>query len=845
MKRYSVTNELKTLFDKNIEIIKVLSPESVSYLILYLSLGEISKSFSGDALFDILPSMLSGSGKTQEDFQQGFYTKVRQVGEKLELISFETTEGESSNFMATESFIGSVLDIISEESGDSISIISLFNQSILHGIFNSRPLSGTNNLIIRMMKFLEVKPEDLPRLKEKEISYSKEETKTNTSVDDFIKRFPMFGALGSSPIFGGRIPGIGGEEEEGVLEKYSTCLTSNEYIDGLDPHVQSSSNNYLSRLVDILLCRKKGNAIILGDPGCGKTALVEELSRLIVAGKIPALSGKKIYSLNLNSLVAGTQFRGQFEDRIQKVITEVVKNKDSIIFIDEIHNLVGSGNQAGQGDAANILKPYLARGEFQCIGTTTTEEYNKFIAKDGALKRRFQVVNVSEPGEDETVKILEKISKNYSDFHGVTYPKEVTELCVKLSGRYITDRFFPDKAIEVLDLSGSIAKQRSTVVNIDEVKKELSECQETKINLVKEGKIDEASELLSKEKECSDLLNGKSINKVEVTEDDVLNVISQISGVPVDKIKKTETTKIRDMKADLLNKVVGQDKAVNEVVLGFQRGLLGLRDINKPVSYLFVGPTGVGKTLICKEVAIQFFGSERSLIRFDMSEYSEQHQITKLTGATASYVGYGDTPGFEKVRRNPYSIVLFDEIEKAHPSIFNIFLQILDEGKVSLGDGREVDFRHCIIVFTGNIGTKELNSKRNIGFDGGDRKKEKDDIVIKAVKKQFSPEFINRLSGITIFNELEKKDMSKIFELEMSKLRSRLKEKGLSIKVDKSVKERVISNVDLKYGARDLQRGLVDNVENPICNHMLSDNYGGEKMFKLTVKEDEVEVSCQ
>ena len=641
-----------------------------------------------------------------------------------------------------------------------------------------------------------------------------------------------------SMMFGGIDPGKK-DEGSGYLSKYSRCITSPEYVKTLDPHVPGADGEKsMSRLIEILSCRKKNNAIILGNPGCGKTALVEELAKQIHDGKIPALRDKQIYSLNLNNLVSGTKFRGEFEEKVQGIIDEVLENKNAIVFIDEIHNIVGSGSSSGNGDVANILKPVLARGEFQCIGSTTIEEYRKFIEKDGALKRRFQTVNVSEPSVPETIKILSQVSKKYATFHNVVYPKPVLELCVTLSDRYVTDRFFPDKAIEVLDLVGSVAKGIA-IEEVDHqgIKDELDKIRQSKISKTMEGNIQEAKELKKKEDELSDKMNGPSHK--EVTVDNVYKVISQMSGVPVDRISKTEVDKIRDMKANLETKVIGQGDAVSEVVSGIQRGLLGLRDISKPLSYLFVGPTGVGKTLICKEVATQFFGSPNSLIRFDMSEFSEAHQITKLTGATASYVGYDDSPGFEKVRRNPYSLVLFDEIEKAHPSIFNIFLQILDDGVVSLGNGQKVDFRHCIVVFTGNIGTREVDSdKGSIGFEQGNKRKKTTEIVMKAVKKVFRPEFLNRLSNVTVFNNLSTDDLAKIFDIELGKLKARLKEKSMTVKLGKGVKEKICSEVDLKYGARDLQRGIVGTIENGICNFMISDNYSGEKKFTVSLGKD-------
>lgn len=596
----------------------------------------------------------------------------------------------------------------------------------------------------------------------------------------------------------------------------------------------------ISQIIEILCCRKKNNAVLLGDPGCGKTAVVEGLVQKINKGDVPReLKDKKIYSLDLNALVSGTKYRGEYEQRLQEIIKEVCSNPDVIIYIDEFHNLVGNGGSAGNGDGANILKPYLARGEFQCIGSTTVDEYRKFVEKDGALKRRFQNVQINEPTPDETVDILRNLSDQYSKYHKVNYTDEVIQACVDWSGRYITDRFFPDKAIDCLDMSGSLAKlEKSLDYSIlTKLEEELIDLNEKEAEYVKDLDFEKGNDILNKKKvllkrieKTKNTLKSKEENPKNwptVTIKNVAAVVSKISKVPVDKINQTDLEKLKSMKDSLEKKVIGQEEAVSKVVLNLQRNFLGLRDENKPIAtMLFVGPTGTGKSLICKEIAKEFFGSEKSLIRFDMGEFGERHEVTKLTGSTASYVGYDDTPLLEQVRRNPYSVVLFDEIEKAAPEIYNIFLNILDEGSVTLGNGVKVDFKNTIIIFTGNIGTKELSIKGDgIGFSkitAEGKKKEITDIVIKAVKKEFKPEFINRLSSITVFNELTKDKLNLIFDLELSKLSERLSRKGISIEVSNSLKNKIISECDTNFGARDLQRNITKWIEDEICNSMLT-----------------------
>lgn len=627
------------------------------------------------------------------------------------------------------------------------------------------------------------------------------------------------------------------DSETPYLDLYSYDMTDAARLGKYDPVVGRLSE--IRQMTEILCCRKKNNVVLLGDPGCGKTAVVELLAQKITQGDVPIqLKDKRICSLDLNALVSGTKYRGEYEQRLQGIIQEVCDNPNIIVYIDEFHNLVGNGGSAGNGDGANILKPYLARGEFQCIGSTTLDEYRKWVEKDGALKRRFQNVTVDEPSAEETTSILEGLAKKYEKYHRVRYDKDVLKACVDWSGRYINDRFFPDKAIDCMDMAGSLAKLENidtTPSPLELLKQQLEEVRQKKTNAMIENRFDDGLKLKEKENEIESKIRVEEKksgsekdrkNWPKVTIKEVADVISKISKVPVDKISESETEKIRDMKQSLEKKVIGQDLAVTRITTALQRNFLGLRDPQKPIaSLLLVGPTGTGKTLICKEMAKEFFGSEKALIKFDMAEFSEHHEVTKLTGSTASYVGYDDAPLLEQVRRQPYSVVLFDEIEKAAPEIYNIFLSILDEGTVALGNGQRVDFKNCIIVFTGNVGTKELAlTGKGLGFGGkteGEMKKTQEKIVMKAVEKHFRPEFINRLTNITVFNELHQPEMMKIFDLEIAKLKERLRSSGYSLTVDKKVKELCVSQCDPKYGARDLNRSITRNIEDVLCQAIL------------------------
>lgn len=633
-----------------------------------------------------------------------------------------------------------------------------------------------------------------------------------------------------------------------MLDKFSKDLTKEAEF--MDPILGREGE--LRQLYEILGCKKKNNAILIGEAGVGKTALIELLAQKIYRKEAPIeFQEKRIYSLDLNALVAGTKYRGQYEERLKGIIEEVTADKNIIVFIDEIHNLVGNGSSDSSGDAANILKPHLARGTFQCIGSTTYKEYRKTIEKDSALKRRFQNIRIEEPGKKETLNILKGIKKHYEKFHGVTYSKEILELCVDLTERYITDRHFPDKAIDALDLAGSLAGLR----NSEEGSDEIQDIRET-IEAAKNEKIKAVVDLdwttagKAREKEIELTKSLEKINaakkKISVTDLDVKEAIGKRAGVPIEKLGISDLGKLRNIYQILGKQVLGQEEAIREIVLSLQRNSLGLRDPKKPIaSILFVGPTGSGKTYLCKTLAKEFFGREDSLITLNMSEYGERGTISKLLGASASYVGYSEDCALTEVQKKPYSVILFDEIEKAAPEVFQALLSILDEGKITLSNGSEVNFKNTIIIFTGNIGTKDLEIKgKGIGYtnETEDKEAKKNIIVKKAIEKTFSPEFRNRLTKTVIFKNLTPEVMNGICELEIKKLSERLKEKKIAIKVSKDLKSKIISSCDLKFGARDLQRNITKYVEVELCQALLMTNVElGQKKITAELELDNTE----
>ena len=625
-----------------------------------------------------------------------------------------------------------------------------------------------------------------------------------------------------------------------MLDNFGTDMTRAAEEGKLDPVVGREKE--IERVAQILSRRKKNNPILIGEPGVGKSAIVEGLALRIVEKKVSRiLFNKRVVTLDMASVVAGTKYRGQFEERIRAILKELQKNPDIILFIDEIHTIVGAGSAAGSMDAANMLKPALARGEIQCIGATTLDEYRQNIEKDGALERRFQKIIVEPTTPEETLQILQNIKGRYEDHHNVTYTAEALEACVKLAGRYITDRFFPDKAIDALDEAGSRVhlKNISVPKELEEQEKLIDEMKAKKSEAVRSQNYELAASFRDKEKELSAQLDimkenwEKSLkeNRETVDEEQIANVISMMSGIPVQKMAQTEGMRLMGMKADLMSKVIGQDKAIETLVKAIQRSRIGLKDPNRPIgTFMFLGPTGVGKTHLAKELAKFMFGSADALIRVDMSEYMEKFTVSRLVGAPPGYVGYEEGGLLtEKVRRKPYSIVLLDEIEKAHPDVFNILLQVMDEGRLTDTNGRTVDFKNTIVIMTSNVGTRQLKDfGKGIGFTSGQTENMKDysrGIITKALNKQFAPEFLNRLDEIINFDQLEMDSLVKIVDIELEGLYKRVETIGYKLVMDDEARKFIAEKgYDIQYGARPLKRAIQTYVEDALAEVILSND---------------------
>lgn len=627
------------------------------------------------------------------------------------------------------------------------------------------------------------------------------------------------------------------------LDKYSTDLTKAAKDGKLDPVV--GREHEIQRVLEIIGRRKKNNPILIGEPGVGKSAIVEGLAQLIVKQQTsPALFNKRIVSVDLTAMVAGSKYRGQFEERIKGLITELENNPDIIIFIDEIHTLIGAGGGSGTMDAANILKPALARGTVQCIGATTFKEYANSIEKDGALERRFQKVIVEPTTTEQTLAILRNIKDRYEEHHGVTFSDEALEACVKLTERYVTDRFFPDKAIDVMDEVGSKLRLANIKVPdyILDLQNEIEEVAAKKLEAVGNQNFELAASYrdkgLSLEKKL-DLMHkkwqsGDCTERIPVTESDVADVVSKMSGVPVQRMAEEEGVRLKNMSAVLKKSVIAQDDAIEKIVKAIQRNRIGLRDPNHPIgAFMFLGPTGVGKTYLAKKLAEELFGSKDALIRVDMSEYSESFNTSRLLGAPPGYVGYDEGGQLtERVRRKPYSIVLLDEIEKAHDKVYNMLLQVLDEGRLTDGNGRLIDFRNTVIIMTSNAGTRQLKEfGSGIGFNAGGFTKsvmdEKDkeyarSIIQKSLSKQFSPEFLNRLDEIITFNQLDIDAIKRIIDIELRGLFGRVHDMGYEIQITDKAKELVATKgYDVQFGARPLKRAIQTYIEDGVCELLL------------------------
>lgn len=627
------------------------------------------------------------------------------------------------------------------------------------------------------------------------------------------------------------------------LDKYSTDLTKAAKDGKLDPVV--GREHEIQRVLEIIGRRKKNNPILIGEPGVGKSAIVEGLAQLIVKQQTsPALFNKRIVSVDLTAMVAGSKYRGQFEERIKGLITELENNPDIIIFIDEIHTLIGAGGGSGTMDAANILKPALARGTVQCIGATTFKEYANSIEKDGALERRFQKVIVEPTTTEQTLAILRNIKDRYEERHGVTFCDEALEACVKLTERYVTDRFFPDKAIDVMDEVGSKLRLANIKVPdyILDLQNEIEKVAAKKLEAVGNQNFELAASYrdkgLSLEKKL-DLMHkkwqsGDCTERIPVTESDVADVVSKMSGVPVQRMAEEEGVRLKNMSAVLKKSVIAQDDAIEKMVKAIQRNRIGLRDPNHPIgAFMFLGPTGVGKTYLAKKLAEELFGSKDALIRVDMSEYSESFNTSRLLGAPPGYVGYDEGGQLtERVRRKPYSIVLLDEIEKAHDKVYNMLLQVLDEGRLTDGNGRLIDFRNTVIIMTSNAGTRQLKEfGSGIGFNAGGLTKsvmdEKDkeyarSIIQKSLSKQFSPEFLNRLDEIITFNQLDIDAIKRIIDIELRGLFGRVHDMGYEIQITDKAKELVATKgYDVQFGARPLKRAIQTYIEDGVCELLL------------------------
>lgn len=645
-----------------------------------------------------------------------------------------------------------------------------------------------------------------------------------------------------------------------VLDNFGRDLTELAEEGKLDPVVGREKE--IERVSQILSRRKKNNPLLIGEPGVGKSAIAEGLALRIIQKKVSRiLFNKRVVTLDLASLVAGTKYRGQFEERMKAVMNELEKNDDIILFIDEIHTIVGAGGATGSLDASNMFKPALARGEIQCIGATTLDEYRQYIEKDGALERRFQKVMVEPTSVEETITILNNIKNKYEDHHNVIYTPEAIEACVKLTSRYMSDRFLPDKAIDALDEAGS----RVHITNIDvpkqilDLERQLEEVRELKNSVVKKQKYEEAAKLRDDEKRIEKDLaiaqeqweEDSKNNRVTVTEDNVADVVSMMTGIPVNRIAQTESNKLAKLPELIKGKVIGQDDAVLKIAKSIQRNRAGLKDPNKPIgSFIFLGQTGVGKTQLAKVIAKELFDSEDALVRIDMSEYMEKFAISRLVGAPPGYVGYEEGGQLtEKVRRKPYCVVLLDEIEKAHPDVFNMMLQVLDDGYLTDSLGRKIDFRNTIIIMTSNVGARQLKDfGQGVGFGTAAKKAQADEhtkgVIEAALKKTFAPEFINRIDDIIVFNALEKEDINKIIDIELAKLYIRIKDLGYNIQLSDKAKEFIAEKgFDKQYGARPLKRAIQKYVEDVIAEEIITSKITtGDEIF-LDLEEGATELA--
>ena len=646
-----------------------------------------------------------------------------------------------------------------------------------------------------------------------------------------------------------------------TLNQYGTDLTKQATEGKLDPVIGRKTE--IDRVIQILSRRSKNNACLIGEPGVGKTAVIEGLAEKIVAEDVPELlKNKRIVTIDISSMVAGAKYRGDFEERIKKCLAEVKKAGDVILFIDEIHTIVGAGSAEGAVDAANILKPLLARGEIQLVGATTLNEYRKHIEKDSALERRFSPVTVLEPTAEDTIKILKGIRDKYEAHHNVEITDEAIESAVKLSVRYITDRFLPDKAIDLIDEAASRIKMKTYTVpdSIKKLEDEIATISKEKDEAIRVQDFEKAASLRDKEKASKEKLekskkkwenkNSKSVTTLK--EDDIAEVISSWTNIPVKRLTQDENEKLKNLEQTLHERVIGQDEAVTAVAKAIRRGRLGLKDPNRPIgSFLFLGQTGVGKTELSKALAETLFGNDDAMIRIDMSEYMESHSTAKLIGAPPGYVGFDEAGQLtEKVRRKPYSVILFDEIEKAHPDVMNILLQILDDGRLTDSQGRTINFKNAVIIMTSNVGARLLADKKALGFTLNSSDKEKTEQkdyeetkkeVMAELKKQFKPEFLNRIDETIVFHKLNETDIRKIIDVMLNKVEKRLADQNIKIDVDDKAKDLIAkSGVDENYGARPLRRAIQNMLEDKIAEEILDGNIDKNKVARVTAEDDKI-----
>jgi ATP-dependent Clp protease ATP-binding subunit ClpC len=639
-----------------------------------------------------------------------------------------------------------------------------------------------------------------------------------------------------------------------VLDTFGRDLTKMAEEGKIDPIVGREKE--IERVSQILGRRKKNNPMLIGEPGVGKSSIAEGLALRIIQKKVSrVLFNKRIVTLDIGSMVAGTKYRGQFEERVKALMLEMEKETDVILFIDEIHTIIGAGGSSGSLDASNMFKPALSRGELQIIGATTLDEYRKHIEKDGALERRFQKVIVEPASEEETIQIIENIKDKYEDHHNVSYTSEAIKACVELTSRFMSDRFLPDKAIDALDEAGSRVHISNVKVpkEITDIENKIQEIKDKKTNVVRSQKYEEAAKLRDVERQLYDNLEiarlkweeEQKSNKQPVTEDNVAEVVSMMTGIPLQKVNIKDNERLSRMPQEIKGKVIGQDDAVSKVVKAIQRARVGLKDPNKPLfSGILIGNSGVGKTELAKQLAKYLFDSEDALLRLDMSEFMEKINLTRIQGAAPGYVGYEDSNFLDKIRRKPYSVVLFDEIEKAHTDIFNLFLQVLDDGFMTDSHGRKVSFKNCVILMTSNVGTKVAKDfGSGIGFATKSKQESKDqdikELLEKELKKKFAPEFINRLDEIIYFRDLDKTDILRIVDLELSKTLSRSKELGYELVIEDSLKDHLIEvGYDSEYGARPLKRAIQKWVDDFVTEFIIENNLTGNQILNLTFNKD-------